>query len=64
MIWFIWIGIQLIAYKYGINWLNNRKVQQRIYSDSPKQHQEKVGTPTMGGVLIFFRVHSGVSYFR
>ena len=53
MIWVGWILLQIAMYYFGIKWLNNRKIQQSIYSDSPVQHQKKIGTPTMGGVFIF-----------
>ncbi len=49
----------LIAFIVGptlIRWLENRQVGQTIRDDPPERHQEKAGTPTMGGVLILLAV--------
>ncbi len=49
----------LIAFIVGptlIKWLENRQVGQTIRDDPPERHQEKAGTPTMGGVLILLAV--------
>jgi phospho-N-acetylmuramoyl-pentapeptide-transferase len=35
-----------------INWLKALNVKQAIRDDGPKQHLQKTGTPTMGGVMI------------
>jgi phospho-N-acetylmuramoyl-pentapeptide-transferase len=45
----------LIAFLVGpvlIRLLEDRQVGQTIREDTPDRHQEKMGTPTMGGVLI------------
>jgi phospho-N-acetylmuramoyl-pentapeptide-transferase len=35
-----------------INWLKSLNVKQAIRDDGPKQHLQKTGTPTMGGLMI------------
>ncbi len=35
-----------------IQWANYKKAKQPISSYTPKNHQNKVGTPTMGGIVI------------
>ena len=45
----------LLAFLIGpiiIRWLERKQVGQTIREDVPDRHQEKAGTPTMGGVLI------------
>jgi len=45
----------LIAFVVGpllIRLLENRQIGQTIREDTPDRHQEKTGTPTMGGVLV------------
>ena len=37
-----------------IKWAKNKKASQPIYDYAPSSHQEKVGTPTMGGVVFVF----------
>jgi len=37
-----------------IKWAKNKKASQPIYEYAPKAHQEKSGTPTMGGVVFIF----------
>ncbi len=37
-----------------IKWAKNKKANQPIYEHAPKSHQEKSGTPTMGGVVFIF----------
>jgi len=37
-----------------IKWAKNKKASQPIYEHAPKSHQEKCGTPTMGGVIFIF----------
>ena len=37
-----------------IKWAKNKKANQPIYEHAPDSHQEKVGTPTMGGVVFVF----------
>ena len=49
----------LIAFVVGptlIRWLDDRQVGQTIREDPPERHQQKAGTPTMGGVLILLAV--------
>ncbi len=49
----------LIAFIVGptlIRLLENREVGQTIRDDPPERHQQKAGTPTMGGVLILLAV--------
>tara|TARA_Y100000590_G_scaffold107058_1_gene121790 strand:- start:142 stop:1029 length:888 start_codon:yes stop_codon:yes gene_type:complete len=53
MIWTLWGFGSIISYRFGIKLLQKRAWNQRIYEDSPKTHQKKQGTPTMGGVFIF-----------
>jgi len=45
----------LICFIFGprlIRWLRALQIGQRIRSEVPSTHQEKAGTPTMGGLLI------------
>lgn len=37
-----------------IRWAKARKASQPIYEYAPNSHQEKAGTPTMGGVVFIF----------
>jgi len=37
-----------------LKWAKNKKASQPIYDLAPDGHQEKVGTPTMGGVVFVF----------
>lgn len=37
-----------------IAWAKSKKASQPIYSHAPDSHQEKVGTPTMGGLVFVF----------
>ncbi len=37
-----------------VKWAKNKKNSQPIYDLAPNSHQEKVGTPTMGGVVFVF----------
>ena len=37
-----------------IKWAKNKKASQPIYEYAPDSHQEKAGTPTMGGVVFVF----------
>ncbi len=60
MIWVIWAASTLIIYALTIQWLKRRQLNQQIYEDSPERHQLKVGTPTMGGVILFLSFLSGV----
>jgi len=37
-----------------IKWAKSKKASQPIYEFAPDSHQEKVGTPTMGGIIFIF----------
>ncbi len=37
-----------------IKWAKSSKASQPIYEHAPQSHQEKVGTPTMGGIVFVF----------
>ena len=39
-----------------IGWLRRAQIGQSIREEGPEGHQEKAGTPTMGGLLILFAV--------
>jgi phospho-N-acetylmuramoyl-pentapeptide-transferase len=39
-----------------MRWMKQRQWAQVIYEDSPESHQEKQGTPTLGGVMIVLNV--------
>ena len=44
-----------------INYFASRKIHNPIRSDGPTEHiVKKIGTPTMGGVLILIGIFSGV----
>ncbi|UCF06684.1 MAG: phospho-N-acetylmuramoyl-pentapeptide-transferase [bacterium] len=45
----------LISFVFGprlIRWLTNYQIGQRIRSEVPPMHNDKAGTPTMGGILM------------
>ncbi|HOP74970.1 MAG TPA: phospho-N-acetylmuramoyl-pentapeptide-transferase [Bacillota bacterium] len=44
--------------------LHQLKFGQSIRDDGPKSHQKKAGTPTMGGILIFIAMVSGLLVAR
>ncbi|MBU2603547.1 MAG: phospho-N-acetylmuramoyl-pentapeptide-transferase [Actinobacteria bacterium] len=44
--------LALVAGPRFIRWLRGRNIGQNIRDLSPERHQEKQGTPTMGGLLI------------
>lgn len=45
--------VAYLAYPPFIRWLRNRKMEQIIRTDGPQEHIEnKVGTPTMGGMVM------------
>lgn len=46
----VWMGPSMIR------WLTQYKVGQFVRDDGPKSHFTKIGTPTMGGVLILIAV--------
>jgi len=37
-----------------IRWAKSKKASQPIYEHAPESHQEKAGTPTMGGIVFVF----------
>jgi phospho-N-acetylmuramoyl-pentapeptide-transferase len=53
MLWAAWGVGQVLGHWFSIKWFRAQSLNQRIYEDSPASHQEKVGTPTMGGVVLF-----------
>lgn len=52
--------IGFIVGPYIIRKLEEMKVGQVIRDDGPSRHQQKAGTPTMGGVLILFSLFCSV----
>jgi len=44
--------VALILYPWFIRRLQALQIGEKIRSDGPQGHQEKAGTPTMGGALI------------
>ena len=46
--------ISFILGPYLISHLTNKKIAQSIRDDGPEAHLNKIGTPTMGGVIILF----------
>ena len=54
----------LIVFLIGnpiINYFSSKKIHNPIRSDGPSDHiVKKIGTPTMGGVLILIGIFSGV----
>ncbi len=44
--------VSLVATRFLIPWLQHRGVGQPIRVEGPEGHQEKAGTPTMGGLTI------------
>lgn len=47
-------ALTMILMPIFIRWAKNKKASQPIYEYAPKSHQEKSGTPTMGGVVFIF----------
>lgn len=56
--------ISLIVGPPIIRILHQLKFGQSIRDDGPKSHQKKAGTPTMGGILIFIAMVSGLLVAR
>ena len=54
--------ITLFLGKWIISKLQHYQIGQVIRGDGPESHQEKAGTPTMGGLLILFRVYHQYDY--
>ena len=48
--------ISFILGPYLINHLTNKKIAQSIRDDGPEAHLNKIGTPTMGGLLILLSI--------
>jgi phospho-N-acetylmuramoyl-pentapeptide-transferase len=48
------LGISLVIGPRVIRWLKSRGASQTIRADGPATHHVKSGTPTMGGLIIFF----------
>jgi phospho-N-acetylmuramoyl-pentapeptide-transferase len=48
--------ISFIFGPYLINHLTNKKIAQSIRDDGPEAHLSKIGTPTMGGLLILLSI--------
>ena len=46
--------IAMFLMPYFIKWAKKQKSSQPIYELAPKTHQQKVGTPTMGGIVFVF----------
>ncbi len=51
---FIAFVLTLILMPKFIRWAQNRKQSQPIYDLAPDSHQQKAGTPTMGGIVFVF----------
>ena len=60
MSWLIWGGFSCLSYWGYIQFSKRRQLSQPIYDDSPTTHQAKVGTPTMGGLILFLSFLSGL----
>ncbi len=54
------LAISFLVGPYFIRKLKTMQVSEVIGEDSPESHQQKEGTPTMGGVLIIFTVSLSV----
>ena len=48
--------ISYVLGPYLINHLTNKKIAQSIRDDGPEAHLNKIGTPTMGGLLILLSI--------
>ncbi|MCK9161482.1 MAG: phospho-N-acetylmuramoyl-pentapeptide-transferase [Arcobacteraceae bacterium] len=46
--------LALFLMPYFIKWAKRQKSSQPIYELAPKTHQQKAGTPTMGGIVFVF----------
>jgi len=51
--------ISLMVGPSMIRWLGRRHVGQSVRNDGPKSHLSKIGTPTMGGVLMLIAITAG-----
>jgi phospho-N-acetylmuramoyl-pentapeptide-transferase len=51
------LGLAYVLFPWFIQWMKDRKAAQIIRADGPQSHiEQKVGTPTMGGVCIHVAV--------
>ena len=48
--------ISFLLGPYLINHLTNKQIAQSIRDDGPEAHLTKIGTPTMGGLLILLSI--------
>jgi phospho-N-acetylmuramoyl-pentapeptide-transferase len=48
--------ISFLVGPHVIHWLRQVKFGQKIRAEGPQSHQEKAGTPTMGGLLILLAI--------
>jgi phospho-N-acetylmuramoyl-pentapeptide-transferase len=48
------LGISLVVSPWVIRWLRRQGTSQTIRAEGPPQHHAKSGTPTMGGMIIYF----------
>ena len=48
--------ISFILGPYLIDHLTNKQIAQSIRDDGPEAHLNKIGTPTMGGLLILLSI--------
>ncbi len=54
------LAICYVLYPYFIEWMKRKRMEQIIRTDGPQEHLEnKIGTPTMGGLPMLFSI--GVS---
>jgi phospho-N-acetylmuramoyl-pentapeptide-transferase len=49
-------GIGLLVGRPAINWLRDHKIGKQIRIEGPQTHLVKMGTPTMGGLIIIITV--------
>lgn len=53
----------MIMGPYAIKYLHKLKFGQNVRSDGPKRHLQKIGTPTMGGIMIMIALALSVLMF-
>lgn len=51
---FISFALTMILLPKFVRWAKSKNASQPIYEYAPNSHQEKAGTPTMGGVVFIF----------
>lgn len=64
MMWVGWFGVMFLTYIGLIKWAKKKQMGQAIYEDSPVKHQQKQGTPTMGGLVMWLGLASGLVLFN